>query len=74
MNRMKIGTRLTMGFDLVLLLTAVLVAVGALRLTSIDESVTGLIEKDWGKADAANTINAKRLVGGGSDGDWTAFG
>ena len=47
MNNMKIGTRLILGFGMVLLLTAVLVAVGAIRLTSIDESATGLIEKEW---------------------------
>lgn len=57
MNNLKIGTRLIMGFGLVLLLMAALVIVGTVRLTSIDEAATGMVEKEWVKADAANTIN-----------------
>jgi methyl-accepting chemotaxis protein len=55
---MKIGARLGAAFGLVLLLMAVLVAIGVGRLTSIGAINDRIIEKDWVKAEAANTINA----------------
>ena len=57
-TNMKIGTRLGVGFGLVLLLMVTLIMVGVTRLSSIGEITSKLIEKDWVKAEAASTINA----------------
>lgn len=54
---MKIGARLGTGFGLVLMLMVTLIAVGLVRLASIGEITSKIIEKDWAKAEAANTIN-----------------
>jgi methyl-accepting chemotaxis protein len=55
---MKIGARLGIGFGLVLILMAVLVVVGLMRFSAIEEINSRIVEKDWVKADAAATINA----------------
>ena len=55
---MKIGARLTMSFGLVLILMAVLVVIGLMRFSAIEEINSRIVEKDWVKADAAATINA----------------
>jgi methyl-accepting chemotaxis protein len=55
---MKIGQRLGAGFGLVLILMVSLIVVGLVRLSSIDETSSKMIGKDWVKADMANTINA----------------
>ena len=55
---MKIGTRLGLGFGLVLLLMVSLIVVGLLRLANIGKTSSKMIEKEWVKAEAANTINA----------------
>jgi methyl-accepting chemotaxis protein len=57
MTNMKIGMRLATGFGLILLLMTTLIIVSFLRLSSIDDSATGMIDKEWVKADAANTVN-----------------
>ena len=57
MNNLNIGARLAMGFGLILLLMAVLIAANFVRLTSISTAASGMIEKEWVKAEAANTIN-----------------
>ena len=55
---MKIGTRLGSGFGLVLLLMVSLIVVGLIHLTGIGETSGTMIDKEWVKAEAANTINA----------------
>lgn len=57
MTHMKIGFRLAIGFGVVLVLMATLIIVSFFRLTSIDTAATGMIEQDWVKAEAANTVN-----------------
>jgi len=54
---MKVGTRLGVGFGLVLLMMAILIGLALVRFASIGEINNKIIEKDWVKADAANTIN-----------------
>ena len=55
---MKIGTRLGAGFGVVLLLMAVLVGTGLLRLDKIGALSDAIIERDWAKADAIATIRS----------------
>ena len=55
---MKIGVRLGAGFGVVLLLMAVLVGTGLLRLDKIGGLSESIIEKDWAKADAIATIRS----------------
>jgi methyl-accepting chemotaxis protein len=55
---MKIGARLGMSFGFVLMLMAVLVVIGLIRFSAIEEIDSRIIEKDLVKADAASTINA----------------
>ncbi|RZI42821.1 HAMP domain-containing protein [Herbaspirillum sp. HC18] len=57
-QNLKIGVRLGLGFGLVLALMLTLVATGTSRFSSIENSTSKMIEKDWVKAEAANTINA----------------
>lgn len=57
-QNMKIGTRLGLGFSMVLVLMTMLVAVGVTRFANIEKSTSEMIELDWVKAEAANTINA----------------
>ena len=54
----KIGTRLGLGFGLLMLLMVVIIGVGLLRFAQVSEINDRIIEKDWVKADAANVINA----------------
>ena len=55
---MKIGVRLGAGFGMVLLLMAVLVGTGLLRLDKIGGLSESIIEQDWAKADAIATIRS----------------
>jgi methyl-accepting chemotaxis protein len=55
---MKIGVRLGLGFGLVLLLLATLIAVGLVRLASIGDINERIIGKDWVKGEATQTVNA----------------
>lgn len=55
---MKVGTRLNIGFGLVLSMLVIIVAIATIRFSSIGEINDKIIEKDWVKADAANAINA----------------
>jgi len=55
---MKIGGRLGAGFGLVLMLMVSLIVVGLIHLTGIGETSGTMIDKEWVKAEAANTINA----------------
>jgi methyl-accepting chemotaxis protein len=57
-GNLKIGTRLSAGFALVLLMMASLIVVVLSNLNSIGDSNADMVKKDWVKAEAANTINA----------------
>ena len=57
LNDFKIGTRLGATFALLILTMLAMVATGLIRLTSVQGVTTGLIEEDWAKADAANTVD-----------------
>ena len=54
---MKVATRLSLGFGLVLVLMAVLIAVGLLRFNEVGALSARIIDKDWVKAEAINTID-----------------
>ena len=54
----KIGARLGLGFGLLILMLVGSIAVALLRLSQVGTVNTRIIEKDWVKAEAANTINA----------------
>ena len=57
-ENMKVGTRLGTGFGLVLLMMAVLIVTGLISLADIGEMNKQIVEKDWVKMEAVNTINA----------------
>ncbi len=56
-SNMKVATRLSLGFGLVLLLMVVLIAVGLLRFHEVGVMSERIIHKDWVKAEAVNTID-----------------
>ncbi|GIZ50210.1 methyl-accepting chemotaxis protein [Noviherbaspirillum aridicola] len=55
---LKLGTRLGLGFGLVLLLMVALVAIALIYFQGIGRMTSDMIEKDWLKAEAAHTVNA----------------
>jgi methyl-accepting chemotaxis protein len=65
---LKIGTRLGGGFGLVLLLMTALILIALTRLAYIGEETAKMVEKDWVKAEAINTVdtmtraNARRTL------------
>ncbi len=61
-TQMKVSTRLSIGFGLVLLMTAIMIAIALIKFSSIGEINDKIIEQDWVKADAAETINAATLA------------
>ncbi|SFV14089.1 methyl-accepting chemotaxis protein [Pseudoduganella namucuonensis] len=58
LSNLNIGTRLGLGFGIVLLLMAALIGVGLQRLASIGSLSATMVDKDWAKADAAAIISA----------------
>jgi methyl-accepting chemotaxis protein len=68
MSNLSIGTRLAAGFGLVLVLLALVVAVGLQRFHDVGRATATLIDDDWAKAEAAATIdtmtraNARRTL------------
>ena len=54
---LKVGTRLGLGFGLVLFLMMALMVSGLIQLKGIGNLNAKTIERDWVQADAANTIN-----------------
>ncbi|MFD1561523.1 methyl-accepting chemotaxis protein [Paraburkholderia silviterrae] len=56
---LKIGVRLAAGFGLVLLLMALLVVAGLIRLAHIGEINHEIIHQQWVKSEAAQIINAR---------------
>ncbi|MGQ3092116.1 MAG: methyl-accepting chemotaxis protein [Roseateles sp.] len=63
-SRMKLGTRLSLGFATVLLLMTIMISVAIMRLDSVGEASDKIILKDWVKADAAANVNAFTLANG----------
>ena len=61
---MRIQTRLTLGFGLLIAMMLVMVVVGFVGLTNVSNSNKHLIEKDWVKAGAANTLSSIALANG----------
>jgi methyl-accepting chemotaxis protein len=55
---LKIGVRLGIGFGLLIAMMLAMILIGILRFSTIGEINSRIIDKDWVKADAANTINA----------------
>jgi methyl-accepting chemotaxis protein len=55
---LNIGTRLALGFGMVLLMMVVLIGLGLQRLGQIGELNAGMVNQDWRKADAAALIAA----------------
>lgn len=54
---MKIGTRLGIGFGIILLLMTSIVMVGLTRLGTINDLSAHMVKKDWVMVEAANTLN-----------------
>jgi len=59
LKNIKIGPRLTLGFSGVLLLLLVVVGLATISFHRVSEAVENILQKDWVKADAAATVNAK---------------
>ncbi|MGZ3241177.1 MAG: MCP four helix bundle domain-containing protein, partial [Burkholderiaceae bacterium] len=58
-TKMKVSTRLSIGFGLVLCMMSIIIIFALIRFSDVGEINRRIIEKDWVKAEAANTINAK---------------
>lgn len=58
LNNLGIGVRLTLGFGFLLVLIVIANAVAVIQFSAVSTINTRIIEKDWVKAEAANTINA----------------
>jgi len=64
----RIGTRLALGFGVLIAMMLTMVVVGLLQLSSLLETNRQIIEREWVKADAANTLssiaqaNARRTI------------
>ena len=67
-RHLKISTRLALGFALLIATMLTIVVVGLLQLGSLLETNRQIIDSDWVKADAANTLssiaqaNARRTI------------
>src|SRR5438105_1570584 len=65
---MKIGTRLALGFGLVLAMMSIAIAVGMSRLSAMDEITSTITKEDWVKVELANSAlhrmrdNARRSL------------
>lgn len=64
----RIGLRLSVGFGVLIALMLAMVVVGVVRVSSLLETNRLIIERDWSKAEAANTLssiaqaNARRTI------------
>jgi len=61
---LKIGTRLNVGFGVLILMMSAMAIVSTLRLGQVGEINSRIIEKDWVKFEAASTINATTRANG----------
>jgi methyl-accepting chemotaxis protein len=57
-KNLKIGSRLGLGFGLVLLLMSAMIMLAVTRFAAVGEETDKILGKDWVKADAAATLNA----------------
>jgi methyl-accepting chemotaxis protein len=57
-SSVRIGPRLGGAFGIVILLMAALIGIGLMRFADVSVVNDRIIDKDWVKAEAANTINA----------------
>ncbi|MBI2746546.1 MAG: MCP four helix bundle domain-containing protein [Burkholderiales bacterium] len=55
---LKIGTRLGLGFGLLIVMLLAVILLALWRFSQVGEVNSRIIEKDWVKAEAANVINA----------------
>ena len=68
LNNLRIGVRMGLGFGLLIAMMLAMVVVSVLRFAEVGDINDRIIEKDWVKADAANTIdtttraNARRTM------------
>ena len=60
----RIGVRLAVGFGLVILMMLVVVVLSVLRIDSLAATTSNIIESDWAKAKAANTLRSISLNNG----------
>ena len=60
----RIGVRLAVGFGLVILMMLVIVVLSVLRIDSLAATTSNIIDSDWAKAKAANTLRAISLNNG----------
>lgn len=58
LNNLSIGLRLTLSFAFLLVLAVIANTVAIVQFGYVSSINTRIIEKEWVKADAANTINA----------------
>jgi methyl-accepting chemotaxis protein len=56
-GKMKVSTRLSVGFGLVLLMMVIMLIVALIQFVSIKEINNKMVETDWIKAEAANSVN-----------------
>jgi methyl-accepting chemotaxis protein len=61
---LKIGARLNIGFGVLILMMLLMASVGVLRFSQVGAINTRIIEKDWVKSEAANTVNATTRANG----------
>ena len=55
-KNLKIGNRLGLGFGVVLLLLAVIIVIGIMRMESMNQITGKIVTKDWMKASLANDV------------------
>ena len=54
----RIGLRLSVGFGVLIALMLAMVVVGVVRVSSLLEANRLIIEREWSKAEAANTLSS----------------
>ena len=59
---LRIGTRLSLAFGAVIAMMLCIVAVALLRMTSLSYTVHHIVDEEWAKTDAANTLSTIALA------------
>ncbi len=57
-RHLGIGVRLALGFGALLALMALVIGLSTLRFGEVGQAMNRIVDEDWAKADAANTIDA----------------
>ncbi len=60
----RVGVRLSVGFGLLMLMMLILVVISVLRIDSLAATTANIIDADWAKAKAANTLRSISLNNG----------